>query len=92
MLEDKWDEMGICDNYDVLKNEKTRFAIHFSENEYAFIEGVLDEEGKWETEPWTYGRLCEVFAKWLVEHGKVPPDFSWRSLIDDTITVNMHEG
>ena len=92
MLEDKWDEMGICDNYDVLKNEKTRFAIHFSENEYAFIEGVLDEGGGWETEPWTYGRLCEVFAKWLVEHGKVPPDFSWRSLIDDTITVNMHEG
>lgn len=92
MLEDKWDEMGICDNYDVLKNEKTRFAIHFDENEYASIEGVLDEEGEWDTEPWSYGRLCEVFAKWLVEHGRVPPDFSWRSLIDDTLTVNMHEG
>lgn len=92
MLEDKWDEMGICDNYEVLKNEKTRFAIHFDENEYASIEGVLDEEGKWETESWTYGRLCEVFAKWLVEHEKVPSDFSWRSLMDDTLTVNMHEG
>ena len=92
MLEDKWDEMGICDNYDVLKNEKTRFAIHFEENEYASIEGVADDDGEWETESWSYGRLCEVFAKWLVEHGKVPSDFSWRSLLDDTLTVNMHEG
>lgn len=92
MLEEKWDEMGLCDNYDVLKNEKTRFAIHFDENECASIEGVSDEEGKWETESWSYGRLCEIFAKWLVEHGKVPSDFSWRSLLDDTLTVNMHEG
>ena len=92
MLEDKWDEMGICDNYEVLKNEKTRFAIHFDDNEYASIEGVSDENGEWETEPWSYGRLCEVFAKWLVEHGKVPSDFSWHSLMDDTLTVNMHEG
>ena len=94
MLEDKWDEMGICDNYEVLKNEKTRFAIHFDDNEYASIEGVSesDEKGEWETEPWSYGRLCEVFAKWLVEHGKVPSDFSWHSLMDDTLTVNMHEG
>lgn len=92
MLEDKWDEMGICDNYEVLKDKKTRFAIHFDENEYTSIEGVLDEEGDWETEYWSYERLCEVFAKWLVAHGKVPPEFSWQDLVNDTLTVNMHEG
>jgi hypothetical protein len=92
MLEDKLDEMGLCDNYDVLKNEKTRFAIHFDENEYASIEGVSDEKGEWETKSGSYERLCEVFAKWLVGHGKVSSDFNWRSLMDDTLTVNMHEG
>ncbi len=92
MLEDKWDEMGICDNYQVLQSAKARFAVHFDENEYCCIKGVTDDNGDWETESFTYGRLCEVFAKWLVAHGKVPSDFSWHTLVNDTLTVNMHEG
>ena len=66
MLEDKWDEMGICDNYEVLKNEQTRFAIHFDDNEYASIEGVSDEKGEWETEPWS---CLDVSVSGELAHG-----------------------
>ena len=92
MLEDKWDEMGICDNYDILKNKKARFAVHFDENEYYDMNGVSEDGGMWETESYTYERVCEVFAKWLVEHGRVQAGFTWRDLVKDTLTVNMHEG
>ena len=92
ILEDKWNELGICDNYDVLKNKKARFAIHFDENEYCSIKGIASEGKRWETESFSYGRLCEIFGRWLVKHKKVPKDFDWRELIDATLTVNMHEG
>lgn len=91
-LENKWDELGICDNADVMKNAKSRFVVHFDENEYCFIDGIDDEGAGWNTEAYSYGRLCEIFARWLVEHKKVPSDFDWHELVDDTLTVNMHEG
>lgn len=89
----KWDSMGLCTNADVLENEKARFAFHFDENEYCMLKGMQDEDTKkWETEFYTYGRLCEVLAKWLVAHGKVKDGFTWHDLVDATLTVNMHEG
>jgi len=91
-LENKWDELGICDNADVLKSGKARFVVHFDDNEYCALDGVDSEMAGWETESYTYGRLCEVFANWLVQHGKVPADFDWHELVNDTLTVNMHEG
>lgn len=92
LLEEKWDEIGICTNADVLKSDLARFVVHFDENEFCNLKGVLDRTGEWETEDCTYMRLCEVFGKWLVEHGRVPKDFNWRVLFDSTLTMNMHEG
>lgn len=90
-LEEKWDSLGVCTNADVLASDRACFAVHFDENEYCGIVGVCDNDG-WETEPYTYDRLCEIFGKWLASHGKVPAGFDWHSFLDHTLTVNMHEG
>jgi len=89
----KWDSIGICTNLQVLQNEKARFAIHFDEDEYCMLDGVTEDQScGWETEALSYERLCEVFAKWFVQHGKVPAGFTWKDLYDATLTYNMHEG
>ena len=90
----KWDSLGICTNLDVLMSDKARFAIHFDENEYCEIHGVHDHIGVngWTTDSYSYQRLCEIFAKWLVFYKKVPANFTWQDLYDATLTFNMHEG
>ncbi len=93
MMEAKWDELGLCDNFDILKSDISRFAIHFDENEVGSIKNFMVGKGKrFETEGWSYERLCEIIAKWLIKHKKVPSEFSWRNLMDYTLTYNMHEG
>lgn len=94
MLEKKWDELGCCTNRDVMLSDKARFVVHFDENEYCSLKGMDEEEGKgnWETESFTYDRLCEIVAGWLVSHGKAPAGFTWHDLRNATLTVNMHEG
>lgn len=88
----KMDEIGICNNLQVLKNEQSRFAIHLDDNECWNIKGFESDEEEWESEVCTYERLCEIFTKWLKEHDKIPQDFDWRKMLELTLTVCMHEG
>ena len=93
LLEKSWKSIGICSNLDVLLNSKSRFAIHFSENEINCIKGMCDDsKGVWKTEDYSYSRFCEIMAKWLVEHKKVPEKFTYRNFLRATLTFNMHEG
>ncbi len=85
-------KIGLCNNKDVLLNKAARFAFHFSENEYCCISGIDDRKGNWETEEYSYPRLCEIMANWLVSHNKVHQGFTYRNLITATLTCVMHEG
>lgn len=91
-IEAKRDSLGICNNLQVLENEQSRFAIHFDDNECWKIKGVASKGEEWESEEYSYERLCEIFTKWFKEDGKLPADFNWRKMLDLTLTVCMHEG
>lgn len=92
MLEDKWIELGMCDNYQVLVHPSSRIAVHFDDNAYCYLKDIGDNAKGMKTESYTYERVCEVFAKWLVKNGKAPKGFKWKDLYDATLTYNMHEG
>ena len=66
---------GIMTNLDVLKHEMSRFLIHVDDN--GLWEGestTSNEDGKWQTDPYTYDRVCEVLFRHLVESGRVNPE------------------
>lgn len=93
-LESAWDKLGLCDHFAVMNSNVVRFVVHFDENEYMQIKGVTEEQekGGWETEEYSYDRLCEIFAKWFVEHGRLPVGSDWRTLKENTAAYCMHEG
>ena len=86
-------EMGICTMFDVMMNERAEFVIHFDENEYMQLEGIWEGKGNnWETVEATWGRVCEIVAKYLVKNKLVNGKFTWKDLNKAALSVNMHEG
>jgi hypothetical protein len=77
-------ECGIMTNLDAVKCQVARFFIHADDNE--LMTGTSQEYGKndkwgkpgeckdWETECYTYDRICEIILNHLIEKGKVKPD------------------
>ena len=67
-------ECGVMTNLDVLKSKPARFFVHCDDNELTCGAVSEEDESKWETESYTYDRVCEVLFKYLVKVGKLNPD------------------
>ena len=70
-------------NLDVLKCDLARFFIHADDNELPCC-GHKDEH--YDSEEYTYDRVCEIIYNYLVKKGKIKPDdpaFMEEMRIDD---------
>lgn len=72
-LRDLRDEAGIMSNLDVLKSKVARFFVHADDNQMPYGESDNPDE-KFDTESYTYDRMCEVLLRNLVKLGKVNPN------------------
>lgn len=71
-------DCGAMTNLDVIKSEVARFFVHADDNQLVVGDVTEDDEenktSKWETESWTYDRVCEALLNWLVKKGKIKSD------------------
>ena len=66
-------EAGIMTNLDVIKSKVARFFVHADDNQMPYGESN-DPCEKFDTESYTYDRMCEVLLRNLVKLGKVNPN------------------
>ena len=77
------EKVGYMTNLDVLKCDLARFFIHADDNELPCC-GHKDEH--YDSEEYTYDRVCEIIYNYLVKKGKIKPDdqaFMEEMRIDD---------
>lgn len=68
-------DLGIITNLEVLECELSRFFIHIDDN-MIWVKGTV-EKGKpdeYQTEFYTYERVCEIIFNYLVKIGKINPN------------------
>lgn len=66
--------VGVMTNLDALKCECARFFVHADDNELFTRKGSEENESEYETEAYTYERICEIVYKYLVKKGRIRPD------------------
>lgn len=72
-LRDLRTEAGIMTNLDVIKSKVARFFVHADDNQMPYGDSI-DQTEEFDTESWTFDRLCEVLLRNLVNLGKVNPN------------------
>lgn len=66
-------DCGYMDNLDALKCECARFFVHADDNEL-WVSDSSDDDESWESETYTYNRICEIVYRYLVKTGRINPD------------------
>ena len=66
-------EAGIMTNLDVLKSKVARFFVHADDNQLPYGESS-DPDEKFDTESYSYDRMCEVLLRNMVKLGKINPN------------------
>ena len=66
-------EAGIMTNLDVIKSKTARFFVHADDNQMPYGE-PSDPDEKFDSESYSYDRMCEVLLRNLVKLGKVNPN------------------
>ena len=92
ILRKKWKKLGLCTNGEIMRRPEARFVFHFEDNDVWDVFGAIDGGPGWETGDWSYNRICEVMARYLVKNKLVPETFTWKDLMRLTLACNMHEG
>lgn len=82
-IKDMKNKVGYMTNLDVLKCDLARFFVHADDNE---LPCCGDDNEKYESDTYTYDRVCEIIYNYLVKKGKIKPDdpsFMEQMRIDD---------
>lgn len=66
-------EAGIMTNLDAVKAKVARFFVHADDNQLPYGESE-DPNKKFDTEAYTFDRICEILLANLVKSGRVKPD------------------
>lgn len=66
-------EAGIMTNLDVIKAKVARFFVHADDNQLTYGDSS-DTNGKFDTEAYTFDRICEILLANLIKSGRIKSD------------------